>query len=81
MNMVVHVMKFVKQVNVVIIGHVVVVYKVNVAKENCVNRIYVRVVHDGVVAVRMNIVLMENVFARQIYVMNVVMHVNPMKFV
>jgi hypothetical protein len=80
-NMVVHVMKSVKPVNVVIIGHVVVVYKVNVVQENCVNRMYVCVVHDEVVAVRMNIVLMEYVFARRVYVMNVVMHVNQMKFV
>jgi hypothetical protein len=79
--MAVHVMKFVKQVNVVIIGHVVVVYKVNVIKEKYVNRIYVCVVHDVVDVVHMNIVLMEYVFARQIYAINVTTPVNQMKFV
>jgi hypothetical protein len=74
-------MKFVKPVNVVSIGHVVVVYRANVVKEKYVSWIYVCVVHNVVVAVHMNIVLMKDVFARQVYVINVTMRVNQMKFV
>jgi hypothetical protein len=74
-------MKFVNPVNVVSIGHAVVVYRVNVVKGNYVNWIYVCAVHNEVVVVHMNIVLMDDVFARPVYVINVTMRVNRMKFV
>ena len=79
--MVVNVLKFVKVVNVVLICHAVVVYMVNVVREKYVSQTFVCVAQDQVDVVHMNIVSMENVFAKQAIAINVTMHANPMKFV
>ena len=60
--MVVHIMKLVEPVNVVIIGHAAVVFKISVVHEKYANSIFVCMVYDGVVVVPMNIALMEHVF-------------------
>ena len=67
--------------SVVVINHVVAVRAVNVAREKSVNQISACVVQDEAVVVHMNLVLMEDVFVKQIHVINVIMHVNQMKFV
>ena len=79
--MVVNVLKFVKVVNVVLIGHVVAVCRVNVDQEKYVNQTSVCVVHDRVDVVHMNIAFKDDVFAEQVSAINVTMHVKSMKSV